>query len=83
MSMKKLADAAMLELNNRMESYFSSLEPSDDDILMAAMTCRIQELEEAMELISNKAGEMSEVLSDEDCAIESTIMEIAQYAMSE
>jgi len=45
MSMKKLADAAMQELDKRMESCTSSLHPTDDEMLMAAMACRIQELE--------------------------------------
>ena len=54
MSMKTLADNAMLELNNRMELCTSSLEPSGDEILMAAMTCRIQELEEALLSIKNR-----------------------------
>lgn len=57
MSMKKLADAAMLELNNRMESYSGSLGPTSDEIHMAAMTCRIQELEAALSELMDKASE--------------------------
>jgi hypothetical protein len=79
MTMKKLADSAMENLNNRMDSYKSLLEPTDDEVSMAAMTCRIMELEEA--LLSIKGGmetvtHLSDFdLSDDDCDIESTIME--------
>ena len=49
--MKTLADKAMLELSNRMELYTNSRDPSGAEILMAAMTCRIQELEEALQSV--------------------------------
>jgi hypothetical protein len=45
MSMKSLADEAAKNLNDRMDNYTSSLQPTGDEVSMAAMVCRIQELE--------------------------------------
>ena len=42
MSMKKLADEATEYLNNKMED---GLEVTEQDIKMAALVCRVQELE--------------------------------------
>ena len=78
MSMKKLADNAMLELNNRMEEMVSSIEPSGDEILMAAMTCRIQELEEALLSIKNR----QQVLTPNGFEF-SSVWQIADKALKE
>jgi len=78
MGMKNLADAAMLELNNRMESYSSSLEPTSDEIHMAAMTCRIQELENA--LLSIKSHQQALTPSGFEF---SGVWKIADKALSE
>ena len=45
MSMKKLADKVAAELNERMEGYTDSRQPSNDEVGMAALVCRVQELE--------------------------------------
>lgn len=48
MSMKTLADEAIAQLGKRMESHTSSLCATEDEVYMAAMACRIQELENPM-----------------------------------
>lgn len=59
MSMKKLADEAIAHVGDIMSVQVSSLSPTEDEIRMAAMACRIQELEEALE----------KVLSDSDIGV--------------
>jgi hypothetical protein len=49
MSMKRLADEAIKYLNNRMDTHVNSMCATEEEVYMAAMTCRIEELESALE----------------------------------
>jgi hypothetical protein len=57
MSMKSLADKATKDLHDRMNKYTSSFGPTADEVSMAAMVCRIQELE-------NKLLNLGESIND-------------------
>ena len=81
MSIKKLADSAIEWLNERIESHPDSRCASEGEVYMAAMVCRIQELEAALESIKDQAGEMCEYLTEDDMDIEGSIMDIADGAL--
>ena len=55
--MKKLADDAIKWLNDRMESHTDSRCASEGEVYMAAMSCRIQELETALTDVVSVAEE--------------------------
>jgi len=55
--MKKLADKAINHVNDIMTTHINSMCATDDDIHMAAMACRIQELEEALKFMVDNIGE--------------------------
>ena len=57
MSMKKLADQAIGYLDECMSNHVNSMCASTEEVHMAAMACRIQELEHALDAISTVAAE--------------------------
>ena len=64
MSIKKLADNAIEWLNERMESHYDSRCASEGEVYMAAMACRIQELEAAFQAGHEYAEVTMQQLSD-------------------
>jgi len=55
MSMRELADEAIEVLNARMETHVNSMCATEDEVYMAAMACRIGELEEALQKVVDAA----------------------------
>lgn len=51
--MKKLADAAIESLSERMSVHADSRQVTKDEVSMCAMTCRIQELEGALKIFAD------------------------------
>ena len=57
MSIKKLADQAIEYLGECISNHVNSMCVSTEEVYMAAMACRIQELEHALDAISTVAAE--------------------------
>ncbi len=55
--MKKLADEAITNINEKVATHVNSLCATEDEVYMAAMACRIRELEKSLTYMVANIGQ--------------------------